>query len=411
MPCLKLPMLLPRWNHHDADSVSEYSPLLQHQPRSQPQPQPQAQKQETQTLKSKYGTCTSILHYGTHSSVRLYSNTNNNTNPKNKDKQTLHVIKTLRPSSSSNTITSTQQTLKNTLECLLSSTLSHPHLLRTIDILPNSQLETCLVSEYCPLGDLGAYISSIPSSSSPSRGGKERRGRNQGLEIQEANIIFAQLLSAIAYLHSMGVAHGGGGICIKLTDLGHATVLDNHPVSPPSPGTYTSWMEKWAERDVYSLCLGVSVGVEGLERLSSASTSSPSSLSSSGPSSSLHIIPKRGKMGPYASPETIPCPTTNTQYPYYKGGYDPRASDVWAAGIIYLIMRMGRILWTCADEEDTRYEEYLIGRRRCEGFQGVEGLGSMQCRNVIYAMLDPDPRRRIRASEVVRSEWLFGYYS
>lgn len=30
-----------------------------------------------------------------------------------------------------------------------------------------------------------------------------------------------------------------------------------------------------------------------------------------------------------------------------------------------------------------------------------------QCRNVVYAMLNPDAKRRIKASEVMRSEWMY----
>ncbi|OOF93826.1 hypothetical protein ASPCADRAFT_516807 [Aspergillus carbonarius ITEM 5010] len=390
MPCLKLP-LLPRWQHPRqerlSDTISEHSPLLpqhHHHHQHQQQPQPQQPQQPPQTLRTKYGTCTSILHYGTSSSIRLY--TTSSSSPT----RTLHVVKTLRPTTSTTnssrrtTSSHTQRTLKNTLESLLSSTLTHPHLLHTLDILPNSQLETCLVSEYCPLGDLGMYISSTTPSSScccSSPEGPGRRGIKRGLDSTKANTIFSQLMSAIEYLHALGIGHGD--ICVENIFLTY---------DPPIYSESSAEMERNGRIYIYALCLGLSLGIEKFDDLSPPS-----------------IRLRRRKRGPYASPETLsPVEREHEDEPEDKE-IDPRAADVWAAGIVYLVMRMGRILWRSAVEaEDGRYAEYLRGRRRCEGYGGIEGLGSTQCRNVIYAMLDPDPRRRIRAGEVTRSEWLFG---
>ncbi|BCR95158.1 uncharacterized protein AKAW2_20098S [Aspergillus luchuensis] len=374
----------------DTTGISEESPLLPHHHQQQNTPQ---------SLKDKYGTCTTILHYGTSSSVRLYTNTT--TTKKNKK---LHVLKTLRPTPSS-----TKQTLKSTLESLLSSTLYHPHLLQTIDIIPNSRGETCLVSEYCELGDLGTYISS--SSTSHVDG---------VMGVREADRILYQIMSAVEFLHEMGVVHGcicvenilvsskdgnGNGVCVKLGDLGDARVLDSqlsHDHIGVKDGDGNGYYAAWKE-DVYPLVRGLSMGIGKFEELELEG----------------RCDRRKRRNNPYAAPEVLHSPSPSPYSSAYRRrgygspslggvGNDPRAVDVWAVGIIYLVLRLGRILWRSAsEEEDGRYAEYLAGRKRREGYRVIEGLGGAQCRNVVYAMLNPDAKRRIKASEVMRSEWMY----
>ncbi|OJZ80707.1 hypothetical protein ASPFODRAFT_38115 [Aspergillus luchuensis CBS 106.47] len=351
----------------DTTTISEESPLLPHHH--------QQQQNTPQSLKEKYGTCTTILHYGTSSSVRLYTNTT--TTKKNKK---LHVLKTLRPTPSS-----TKQTLKSTLESLLSSTLYHPHLLQTIDIIPNSRGETCLVSEYCALGDLGTYISS--SSTSHVDG---------VMGVREADSIFYQIMSAVEFLHEMGVVHGcvcvenilvssadgsgdGNGVSVKLGDLGDARVLDSqrshdHIGVKDRDGDGDGYYAAWKE-DVYPLVRGLSMGIGKFEELE---------LESEG-----RCDRRKRRNNPYAAPEVLHPPSSHSSAyssAYPRRGYgspslggvgnDPRAVDVWAVGIIYLVLRLGRILWRSAsEEEDGRYAEYLAGRKRREGYGVIEGLG------------------------------------
>ncbi|OJI87565.1 hypothetical protein ASPTUDRAFT_62009 [Aspergillus tubingensis CBS 134.48] len=389
----------------DTTTISEESPLLPHHHHQQQQNNPQS-------LKEKYGTCTTILHYGTSSSVRLYTITSRDTTTTttNKKQKKIHVIKTLRPTPSS-----TKQTLKSTLESLLSSTLYHPHLLHTIDIIPNSRGETCLVSEYCELGDLGTYIST-------SNGGSSG---DSVMGVREADKILYQIMSAVEFLHEMGVVHGcvcveniflshsyySDGVCVKLGDLGDARVLDSqlshdhdHVGVKGGDGGGDGYYAAWKE-DVYPLVRGVSMGIGKFEELELEGR-----------------CDRRKRVNPYAAPEVLSPPSPSSHSSAYSSAYrrrgyetssgivgdDPRAVDIWAVGIIYLVLRLGRILWRSAsEEEDGRYAEYLAGRKRREGYGVIEGLGGAQCRNVVYAMLNPDANRRIKASEVMRSEWMY----
>lgn len=86
--------------------------------------------------------------------------------------------------------------------------------------------------------------------------------------------------------------------------------------------------------------------------------------------------------------------------------FDPRHVDVWATGVIYMVMRTGSYLWQVANlEEDPLYEKYLQGRKQKNGFEPIEALRRARCRNVIYSILDPIPSRRITAKQILNSEW------
>ncbi|KAJ5501759.1 hypothetical protein N7453_006576 [Penicillium expansum] len=81
--------------------------------------------------------------------------------------------------------------------------------------------------------------------------------------------------------------------------------------------------------------------------------------------------------------------------------------DLWATGVIYMAMRTGRHLWRVArKDEDEFYQRYLDGRKHEDGYAPIETLHRARCRNVIYSILDPNPSRRINASQVLKSEWV-----
>ncbi|KAF7593400.1 hypothetical protein BBP40_011590 [Aspergillus hancockii] len=170
---LALPTILTRcWSPRTDSSDEERQTLLSPSPPS-----------NAPTLTSQYGTCTEILHYGTHSSVRLYARKASPQSPRQ-----LHVVKILRCSSNAYTRAT------HRLEQTLSTAISHPNLLNTIDTLQNDRGETCLVMPYCAGGDLNTLIATAPA---------------QTLQSEEANCFFKQITRAVAYLHENFIAHRG----------------------------------------------------------------------------------------------------------------------------------------------------------------------------------------------------------
>ncbi|RXW13116.1 hypothetical protein EST38_g12739 [Candolleomyces aberdarensis] len=76
-----------------------------------------------------------------------------------------------------------------TLEFCISSTLQHPNIVKTVDLVQDEKMDWYQVKEFLPGGDLSAAIS--------------KGGMSQG----EVECCFKQVLKGVSYLHSQGVAH------------------------------------------------------------------------------------------------------------------------------------------------------------------------------------------------------------
>lgn len=171
-----------------------------------------------------------------------------------------------------------------------------------------------------------------------------------GLTAIESDCFFKQILRGVVYMHSMGVAH-----CdlkpenILLTQNGVCKISDF--------GNGECFRMAW-EKDVH-----YSKGVFG--------------------------------SGPYIAPEE------------FKGkSFDPRAVDIWALGIIYMVMRTGSYLWRKAvADEDDHYAKYIRDRKTAKGYSPVEKLTPSKSVYVIYSILDPVPSRRITGKQILNSEW------
>ncbi|KAJ5204258.1 uncharacterized protein N7498_005137 [Penicillium cinerascens] len=336
----------------------------------------------------KYGRCLEILHYGTNSTVRLH----NYRTEGGKLKQ-LFAVKVYRYN-----ILDASSPVSNS-SCDTSSIPNvhprHPNILSITDLLYNERSELCLVMPYCTGGDLHELLS-----------------RNGPLPTPEADCLVAQILRALDFLHQHDTAHRDVRLetvlltkngAVKLAGFGDSHVHriwsecatprepdDTLPSDRPHPQSSVSWSFSWM--------------------LSSFSRSSPPRRASVDTTSSTASFP--GMSLPYTSPEAFrsrsrrsPSEDSDEDAHYF----DPRPTDVWAAAIIYMTLVTGRLVWRSArpDREDSRYLEYLQGRYAEDGYPPIEALGNRR-RNAIYAMLHPNPRRRITTRNMLRSEWMSG---
>ena len=169
----------------------------------------------------------------------------------------------------------------------------------------------------------------------------------------ESDCFIKQILRCVVYMHSMGVAH-----CdlkpenILLTQNGVCKISDF--------GNGECFRMAW-EKEIH-----FSRGVCG--------------------------------SGPYIAPEE-----------FRKKSFDPRAVDIWAVGVIYMVMRTGSYLWRKAvAEEDDHYSRYLSDRKTEKGFAPVERLSPSKSVYVVYSILDPVPSRRITGKQILNSEWCRG---
>ncbi len=137
----------------------------------------------TATLVQKYGKCQEIVGRGAFGIVRI----SHKTDPKDSKSEQLYAVKEFRrrPQESPK-----KYQKRLTSEFCISSSLRHPNVIHTLDLLQDAKGDYCEVMEFCAGGDLYTLVLAA---------GK--------LEVQEADCYFKQLMMGVEYLHEMGVAH------------------------------------------------------------------------------------------------------------------------------------------------------------------------------------------------------------
>jgi protein-serine/threonine kinase len=137
----------------------------------------------TATLVQKYGKCQEIIGRGAFGIVRI----SHKADPKDSKNEQLYAVKEFRrrPQESPK-----KYQKRLTAEFCISSSLRHPNVIHTLDLLQDAKGDYCEVMEFCAGGDLYTLVLSA---------GK--------LEVAEADCYFKQLMCGVEYLHEMGVAH------------------------------------------------------------------------------------------------------------------------------------------------------------------------------------------------------------
>ncbi|GLI76716.1 serine/threonine-protein kinase HAL4/sat4 [Penicillium ochrochloron] len=306
----------------------------------------------TASLVDKYGKCQEIVGRGAFGIVRI----SHKVDPTDSKCEQLYAVKEFRRRPQE---TAKRYQKRLTSEFCISSSLRHPNVIHTLDLLQDAKGDYCEVMEYCAGGDLYTLVLAA---------GK--------LEVAEADCFFKQLMRGVEYMHEMGVAHRDlKPENLLLTTHGALKITDF--------GNGECFRMAW-EKEAH-----MTAGLCG--------------------------------SAPYIAPEE-----------YIEKEFDPRAVDLWATGVIYMAMRTGRHLWRVArKDEDEFYQRYLEGRKHEDGYAPIETLhrvsattaaaghlcnaghitnptctSQARCRNVIYSILDPNPSRRINASQVLKSEWV-----
>ncbi|OAD66568.1 hypothetical protein PHYBLDRAFT_98745, partial [Phycomyces blakesleeanus NRRL 1555(-)] len=295
------------------------------------------------SLVKTWGRCQTIIGKGNYGTVRLIAS-QDPCIPSTR----LYAVKEFRKRRSE----SIQSYVRRlTPEYVTALHLHHPHVVQVFDLLPlnDKSLLYCQVMEYCDGSDLFHQISQIPS----------------GLVAEEANCYFRQLISGVAYLHTMGVTHRDikpenllftSKGCLKITDFGSSFCF--------RPKENARWVE-------------YSRGLVGSE--------------------------------PYMAPEI-----------FVEKEYDPRPIDIWSCAIVYMVMRTGSYIWYVAKKEDDEcYSRYLRFQQRenakaRERLQRRAKLGRWDVlesledgpKGLIYHMLNTDPSKRMTSQQVLKDSWL-----
>lgn len=321
------------------------------------------------TLTKKYGRCTDILHYGSSCTVRLYAkkvalplpSTSSSCSPARStaafsstvgdsaSRQQLFVLKVFRRPSVVN-VADTHE-----IEQYISTHIHHPNLLKTRDVLHNDRGDLCFVMDYCSGGDLHALL--LVS------------GRLGSLE---ADCFFKQLMRAIAYLHNeQGIAH---------RDIKPENILLTHD-GTVKLGDFGTAQYVCDTDGIHAKLMIPGQAVPGKMSHRGSLPRDCTTRASASPNKN-----RRGQLCgtvPYLAPEQFPgsaCYRDGTEEPEHDHAF---SGDIWAAGMVYMAMRTGRLLWRIAREEaDGRYGDYLRGRRDRDGYLPIERLGKVSTEQV-----------------------------
>lgn len=134
------------------------------------------------SLVEKYGKCQEVVGRGAFGIVRISHKKMDNGNG-----EKLFAVKEFRRRPEE---TEKKYSKRLTAEFCISSSLRHPNVIHTLDLLKDAKGDYCEVMEFCAGGDLYTLVLSA---------GK--------LEVQEADCFFKQMMRGVEYMHEMGVAH------------------------------------------------------------------------------------------------------------------------------------------------------------------------------------------------------------
>lgn len=143
---------------------------------------PKGGPEASKTLVQKYGKCQEIVGHGAFGIVRVAHKTDMTTRT-----EQLFAVKEFRQRPGE---TARKYQKRLTSEFCLSSSMQHPNVIHTLDLLQDDKGDYCEVMEYCAGGDLYTLI--LTSGT---------------LEVPEADCYFKQLMRGVEYMHEMGVAH------------------------------------------------------------------------------------------------------------------------------------------------------------------------------------------------------------
>ncbi|KAF4505370.1 hypothetical protein G6O67_007327 [Ophiocordyceps sinensis] len=135
----------------------------------------------TSTLVEKYGKCHEVVGRGAFGIVRISHKKLGGSGEK------LFAVKEFRRRPEE---TEKKYSKRLTAEFCISSSLRHPNVIHTLDLLKDAKGDYCEVMEFCAGGDLYTLVLSSTK-----------------LEVQEADCLFKQMMRGVEYLHEMGVAH------------------------------------------------------------------------------------------------------------------------------------------------------------------------------------------------------------
>ncbi|RCI05690.1 hypothetical protein CU098_005739 [Rhizopus stolonifer] len=218
---------------------------------------------------------------------------------------------------------------KVTAEFCIGSTLQHPNIIQTLDLVQEDGNHFYEIMEYAPNDLFNVVMSGMMSR-------------------EEIACCWRQLLNGVEYLHSMGIAHRDLKLdnlvldhmgILKIIDFGCSTVF-KYP---------------------FENAITMTKGVFGSD--------------------------------PYIAPEQ-----------YVQPVYDPRLSDVWSCGIIFVCMTIRRFPWRLPRNSDPAFRAFSTNCNQ-QKFRLLKLL-PRESRSVMTSILEIDPSRRWSLQAILKDDWV-----
>jgi serine/threonine protein kinase len=96
---------------------------------------------------------------------------------------------------------------------------------------------------------------------------------------------------------------------------------------------------------------------------------------------------------PYIAPEQ-----------YVQSTYDPRLSDVWSCGIIFVCMTIRRFPWRIPRNTDPAFRAFATNQNQ-QKFRLLKLL-PRESRSVMTSILELDPSHRYSISKILQDDWV-----
>jgi protein-serine/threonine kinase len=297
-----------------------------------------------QTLVQKYGKCQEVVGRGAFGIVRVA----HKQDPKDSKREQLYAVKEFkqRPGESAK-----RYQKRLTSEFCISSSMQHPNVITTLDLLQDEKGTYCEVMEYCSGGDLYTLVLAAGQ-----------------LEVAEADCFFKQLMRGVEYMHEMGVAHRD----LKPENL----LLTTHgSIKITDFGNGECFRMAW-EKEAH-----MTAGLCG---------------------SAPYIAPEE-YVDKEFDPRAVDVWACGIIYMAMRTG-----RHLWRVAQKGEDEFFDRYLEDRKEEEGYRPIEVLrrVSHILASLTRQPLTCTQRQCRNVIYSILDPIPARRLTAHQVLASEWV-----